>query len=369
MSDSKPAVQPPLLDGMNGDSTDKFVAMVNAAVDVELALGKFHPRSSLKTAVHNVEKPRFPVMDYHNHLDSQKPDELLKVMDACDVEFLVNITMQVGQRALDGMDRLHHAAPDRFSTIGWMDWSDVERDNFTDLSCERLERMVEHGACGIKFWKDLGLSVRDASGEILRIDEERLAPIFEKAAELNLPVMFHTADPDAFFDPIDPYNERYEELAAHPEWGYRHVVYSKRELLEQRNRVFARHPDTTFIGAHLAESGEDLQYLSTLLDTYSNLHIDISARTPELGRQPYSARAFFLKYADRIVFGTDLLPEISMYRLYYRFLETADEYFEYPSHASRQGRWNIYGLYLPDAVLKKVYRENAQRLLSNVLRR
>jgi predicted TIM-barrel fold metal-dependent hydrolase len=119
----------------------------------------------------------------------------------------------------------------------------------------------------------------------------------------------------------------------------------------------------TFVGAHLAESGEDLDYLAELMDTYPNLYVDISARTPELGRQPYRARAFFLKYADRIVFGTDLLPEIEMYRLYYRFLETADEYFEYPSHASRQGRWNIYGVFLPDDVLRKVYRENALKLL------
>lgn len=125
MSDSKPATQVPPQGGTNGDSTDELVAMVSAAVDVELPLGKFSPRSSLKTAVHDVQKPHFPVVDYHHHLGSQKPDELLKVMDACGVEFLVNITMQVGQKALDGMDRLHRAAPQRFSTIGWMDWSGV----------------------------------------------------------------------------------------------------------------------------------------------------------------------------------------------------------------------------------------------------
>ena len=343
--------------------TDKFVDMVSAAVEVSLPLGQFKPRSSLKTSVHLPEKSRFPAIDYHNHLDSQDPSELLRVMDACGVEFLVNITMKVGQDALDGMQRLHAAATGRFSTIGWMDWSGVERRDFASLTCDRLERLAEHGACGIKFWKDLGLSVRDGSGELLRIDDDRLAPIFDKAAALKLPVMFHTADPDAFFDPIGPQNERYEELAAHPDWGFHGSTYSKRELLEQRNRVFARHPGTQFVGAHLAESGEDLEYLCGLLDAHSNLQVDISARTPELGRQPYRAREFFLKYADRILFGTDLLPEVSMYRLYYRFLETADEYFDYPSHASRQGRWNIYGMFLPDDVLEKVYRSNAERLL------
>lgn len=344
--------------------TDKFVDMVSAKVEVDLPLSSFQPRSSLKTAAHTKERPRFPVIDYHNHLDSVGADELLRVMDACEVEFLVNITMQVGDAALAQMDRLRTADRKRFATIGWMDWSGVERSDFVSVTCDRLEEMVEHGAVGIKFWKDLGLVLKDEHGQLRRIDDERWAPIFDKAAELKMPVMFHTADPDAFFDPITPENERYEELAAHPDWGFSDVAVTKRELLEQRNRVFLRHPQTQFVGAHLAECGEDLAYLSGLLDTHANLQIDISARTPELGRQPYTARDFFLKYADRIVFGTDLLPEEGMYRGYYRFLQTKDEYFAYPTHASGQGRWSIYGIFLPDDVLLQVYRENALRLLA-----
>ena len=134
-------------------------------------------------------------------------------------------------------------------------------------------------------------------------------------------------------------------------------------MLEQRNRVFARHPGTTFVAAHLAESSECLSRVAELLDTYPNVSVDISARVAELGRQPYSARAFFLRYASRILFGADLLPDQEMYRLYYRFLETADEYFDYPSHASRQGRWQVHGLYLPQEVLRQIYRENALALL------
>jgi predicted TIM-barrel fold metal-dependent hydrolase len=179
--------------------------------------------------------------------------------------------------------------------------------------------------------------------------------------------MFHTADPDAFFTPIDRFNERYEELAAHPDWSFYSSQVSKTSLLEQRNQVIARHPGTTFVCAHLAESSEDLSYVANLLDRYPNLYVDISARTAELGRQPYTAREFMVKCADRILFGTDLIPDIEMYRLYYRFLETDDQYFEYPSHASRQGRWNIYGIHLPDNVLRKVYRENALKLLSETL--
>ena len=181
--------------------------------------------------------------------------------------------------------------------------------------------------------------------------------------ELALREKLNAIEFRAFFLPIDRFNERYEELAAHPDWSFHGARYSKRDLLDQRDRVFARHPKTTFVAAHVAESSENLAYVRDMLDLYPNVFVDIGARTAELGRQPYRARQFFIDYADRILFGTDLLTEVNMYRLHFRFLETDDEYFEYPSHASRQGRWNIYGLHLPDDVLRKVYRENALRLL------
>ena len=338
---------------------DKFRAMVTATAEVDLKLTDFHPRSMLVTPEHAVERPIVPAIDYHNHLDSCDPREVLTIMDACGIERIVNITMQTGDAALAILHRFHSAAPERFSTMGWMDWSGIEQPDFFRRSVERLELLVEHGACGLKMWKDLGLTVRDASGQLLRIDDERLAPIFEKAAELHVPVMFHTADPDAFFLPIDQYNERYEELAAHPDWSFHGSQYAKQELLAQRNRVFGRHPRTTFVAAHMGESAECLSRVAEVLDTYPNVSVDMSARVAELGRQPYTAREFFLRYSDRILFGTDLLPDPGMYRLYYRFLETADEYFDYPSHASRQGRWHIHGLYLPPDVLQKIYRDNA----------
>jgi predicted TIM-barrel fold metal-dependent hydrolase len=350
---------------MNPDapSSDPFLALVSARADVDLRLSDFAPRSMLATAVHSVERPKYPVIDYHNHLDSQDPEAVLNIMDACGVERIVTITMQTGETSLATMQRFHSAAPDRFATIAWMDWTDLHVPGFFQRSVERLERFVAAGACGMKIWKDLGLTLRDQNGELMRIDDERLAPLFDKAAELRVPVMFHTADPDAFFLPIDRFNERYEELAAHPDWGFSGSHFSKTALLAQRDRVFRRHPHTRFVGAHMAERSEDLAYVANLLDACPNVFVDLSARTAELGRQPYTAREFFLRYADRILFGTDLIPDISMYRLHYRFLETSDEYFEYPSHASRQGRWNIYGLNLPDPVLEKVYRGNALRLM------
>ncbi len=344
-------------------ANDRFVAMVSAKADVDLRMSDFHPRSELVTPDRTPLKPRFPVIDYHNHLDSMDPETVLRVMDDCGVERIVNITMQVGEEALAILRRFRAASRDRFATMAWMDWTGVDRDDFIARSLDRLERMAEHGACGIKFWKDLGLAVRDASGELLRVDDERLAPLFAKAADLSLPVMFHTADPAAFFRPVDSTNERYEELAAHPDWSFHGAQYGKNDLLAQRDRVIRRHPGTTFVCAHMAESGEDLAQAARLLESTPNVFVDISARTPELGRQPFTARRFLLRFADRILFGTDLLPEAQMYRLYYRFLETDDEYFEYPSHASRQGRWNVYGLHLPDDVLEKIYRTNALQLL------
>jgi predicted TIM-barrel fold metal-dependent hydrolase len=345
------------------DAQDKFVAMVTAKATVDLKLTDYEPRPTLVTPVHAVERSRVPAIDYHNHLDSLNPLDVLKIMDACGIERIVNITMKVGEEALRVMDRFHTAAPGRFATIAWMDWTGLDQPQFFSGAVDRLEQLAAHGACGIKFWKDLGLTLRDTSGDLLRIDDERLAPIFARAGELGIPVMFHTADPDAFFLPTDRYNERYEELAAHPEWSFHGSTYSKPELLEQRNRVFAQHPKTTFVAAHVGESAEHLDRVASVLGSYPNVMIDMSARVAELGRQPYRARDFFLRFADRILFGTDLLPDVDMYRLHFRFLETADEYFEYPSHASRQGRWNIYGISLPDDVLTKIYRTNALRLL------
>jgi len=344
------------------DQKDKFVAMATATAEVDLLLKDFQPVSTMVTPVHTIDRASVPMIDYHNHLDAFEPEEVLPIMDACGIERIVNITMRPGLGALEIIDK-YAPYPDRFSVMGWMDWTGVEKPDFIEKSLEMMERLAERGVVGMKFWKDLGLSVRDSTGEILRIDDERLAPLFDKAADLAMPVMFHTADPDAFFLPIDGRNERYEELAAHPDWAFANSKYTKDELLEQRSRVFARHPKTTFVGAHVGGWSGDLAKAGAMLDKYSNVYVDMSARVAELGRQPYAARKFFLQYQDRILFGADLFPEIEMYRLHFRFFETDDEYFDYPSHASRQGRWMVYGIHLPQEVLRKLYRENALRLL------
>jgi predicted TIM-barrel fold metal-dependent hydrolase len=343
---------------------DKFVAMVTARGEVKLPVSDFHPVSMLHTTAHEILKPRYPAIDYHNHLDAQNPDDVMRIMDACGIEHIVNITMKVGDDAIKMIERYRQADSERFSSIGWMDWTGIERDDFIQVTLDRIDRLVEAGIVGFKMWKDLGLTVRDRDGHLLHVDDERLASIFDHCGELGIPVMVHIGDPEAFFLPIDATNERLEELSAHPDWSFHDSAFGKYELLAQRDRVFKRHPNTTFVAAHIAENSENLANVTVMLEANPNVLVDISARVSELGRQPYSARRFFLRFADRILFGSDLVPEIDMYRLYYRFLETEDEYFDYPSHASRQGRWKVYGINLPDDILQKVYRNNALNLLA-----
>jgi predicted TIM-barrel fold metal-dependent hydrolase len=349
---------------MSADTRDPFVSMMTAESKVTLNLSDFTPQSMLRVAEHSLERPKFPAIDFHNHVDGLEPAEVLRTMDACGIEHLVNITMRPGTDGIDSLARLRAASPGRFSTIAWMDWRDLSEDGFFDRSVRRLEQCVAAGAIGMKIWKDLGLRLHGRDGSLLRIDDPRLDPLFARAAELGVFIMFHTADPAAFFLPTDEHNERFEELSAHPDWSFYGSAFSREELLVQRNRVFARHPETRFVAAHMGEQPEELAAVAAMLDSHPNVQLDMSARVAELGRQPFTARRFFLRFADRILFGADLLPEESMYRAHYRFFETDDEYFDYPSHASRQGRWQIYGLGLPDAVLERIYRGNARSLLA-----
>jgi predicted TIM-barrel fold metal-dependent hydrolase len=237
------------------------------------------------------------------------PADVLRVMDACGIEHLVNITMKPGTDGLESLIRLRQVSPERFSTIAWMDWRDLGEDGFFERSVRRLEQFVATGAIGMKIWKDLGLRLRDRDGSLLRIDDPRLDPLFARAAELGIFIMFHTADPAAFFLPTDAQNERFEELSAHPDWSFYGSAFSREELLAQRNRVLARHPKTQFVAAHMGEQPEDLAAVAAMLETYPNVHLDMSARVAELGRQPFTARRFFMRFADRILFGADLLPE------------------------------------------------------------
>jgi predicted TIM-barrel fold metal-dependent hydrolase len=243
---------------------------------------------------------------------------------------------------------------------------------FGALEAERLRDSVARGARGLKVWKLLGLRARDVDGRLVAIDDERLDPLWRMAAQLRVPVLIHIADPIAFFRPADADNERCEELAVHPDWHFWPPRTTPGgpgfpgfdELLTAFDRLVGRHPGVTFIGAHVGCAAEDLALVGGMLSRHPNLYVDIAARIGELGRQPNTARRFFLDWPDRIMFGTDTAIDVPSCRIYYRFLETEDDSFEYaPEPIPPQGRWRISGLGLPDEVLRRVYAENARRVL------
>jgi len=242
-------------------------------------------------------------------------------------------------------------------------YSGIDEPDFGIKEVKKLEEAVKMGARGVKIHKILGLYLRDKSGAFVPVDDSRFDPIWAKCGELGIPVMIHVSDPKAFFTPVDRFNERYDELGAHPDWAFHgEEFFSKDELMAQRNRVFAKHPGTIFIGAHVGTLPEELHQVGMWLETYPNFYVDISARIAELGRQPYTARRFMIKYQDRVLFGIDSAPNVELYRIYYRFLETDDEYFGYSAGLFNQGRWKIYGLHLPDEVLEKIYNKDALKI-------
>jgi predicted TIM-barrel fold metal-dependent hydrolase len=337
----------------------------------ELKLRDWEPRSMLVTKVTEVARPAFPAIDVHNHLGGGKafltPERVkryLEEMDAAGVRAAVNLDGGWGDRLKETLAALDEAHPGRFLTYALLDFSGIDDPGWSAREAARLAESFEAGAKGLKFHKTLGLGVRYKDGRFLPVDDPKLDPIWEVCARYKRPIEIHTADPGAFFTPLDRHNERWHELNEHPQWLFHGKDYPARsELHAQRMRVIARHPKTTFICAHMANDGEDLAELSRWLDAYPNMYVDIDARISELGRQPYTARRFFLKYQDRIMFGTDTAPNRSAYRMYYRFLETDDEYFDPAGGHHRQGFWMIYGVFLPRDVLEKLYYRNAERLL------
>ncbi len=340
-----------------------------------MLLRDYKPHAKLVVKTTHIEKPRFPVIDAHNHIgDSfgsgkkRSAREILYLLDAAGVQTYVDLDGGWGEDILQrNLDQFKTRAPERFVHFGGVDWSQWEDKgaNFGDWAAQRLREQVQWGAQGLKIWKGFGLNVRDPLGNLAPVDDPRIDPVWVAAAELGIPIVIHVADPVAFFDPRDEKNERWEELKAHPDWHFPSPPYPAfMTIMAQLARLVTRHPETTFIGAHVGCYAENLAWVADLLDQAPNFYVDISARISELGRQPYTARKLFIDYADRILFGTDMGPNPDVYRTYYRFLETNDEYFNYGlGEIPGQGRWQIYGLHLPDEVLEKVYWKNASKIL------
>jgi predicted TIM-barrel fold metal-dependent hydrolase len=340
-----------------------------------LLLEEYAPRSELVLPATAVARPRFPVIDAHNHLgeefgggwDRRAVDELLDVLDEAGVRCLVDLDGGWGEHVLDAhLAAFKETAPDRFVCFGGVDWSAWPElgDRFPDWAAARLTAQVRRGAQGLKIWKPFGLRVVDHRGRRIAVNDPRLDVLWATAAELRVPVTIHVADPVAFFRPLDRHNERYELLREHPDW---HAAGAECPSFEAIIGEFAslvmRHEDTIFIGAHVGCYAENLAWVSALLDRCPNLYVDIGARLDELGRQPYTSRRFFLRHRRRILFGADFPVDVAMYRTHYRFLETEDEQFSGPG-GDRPGRsWRLIGLNLPDDVLERVYSVNAYELL------
>jgi predicted TIM-barrel fold metal-dependent hydrolase len=354
-----------------------------------LLLKDYQPKSMLCVPETQVPRSRFPNIDFHTHLSwidrkgksdvvrhTATPAEILRVMDARNVRVMCNLTGGYGDLLEQTIKHWQVPNPDRFVVFTEPWYAKIKMTDYSRFQAEELKNAKNAGARGLKVLKTLGLYLREnvTTGPLIKVDDKRFDAMWEAAGSLNMPVAIHVSDPEAFFLPTDRFNERYEELSAHPDWSFHGKDFpSNAELQEARNRVMARHPQTKFVCLHTANS-ENLPYVSECLDRYPNMYVDIAARIGELGRQPRMTRRFFDKYQDRILFATDATPRgvetpqqlfnNELYEIYYRFLETEDEYFDYaPAPIPPQGRWRIYGIGLPEGILRKVYFENAARLL------
>jgi predicted TIM-barrel fold metal-dependent hydrolase len=316
------------------------------------------------------------VVDVHTHLGYwltpdgswMAPDvkELLETFDALNVRSVVNLDGRWGDELEANLDRYDRPYPERFATFCQLDWEILDGRGGPDDLIKSLEGYARAGARGVKVWKNLGL-IAKVNDRLLMPDDPMLDQVWQAAGTLRLPVLVHVADPVAFFQPMDARNERLEELLAHPSISQvHHGVQGRERVIASFEAAVASHPETQFIGAHVGCNAENLPWVSRMLETYPNFWIDTAARS-DLGRQPRVAARLIEKHQDRVLFGADVFPiDPSVYRNYFRILETEDEHFRYApddKHVAEQGRWNVFGLGLSAEVLEKIYSANARRLL------
>ncbi|MFK7735001.1 MAG: amidohydrolase family protein [Pirellulaceae bacterium] len=368
------------------ETDDKLQA--DSAIDRDLPLRDFMPTPRVRGKFTDLKRAKFPVVDAHSHFyirlrhDTEQLDAFVELMDRNRIAVSVSLDGRLGNQLDEHRKYLWTKYKNRFAIFANVNWVgggdreapatwDCHQQEFARATSLALEEAKEKGISGVKVFKTFGLGYRNPDGTLIEVDDERFSPIWDTCGRLGLPVIIHTADPSAFFTPINSENERYEELSRHPNWHFPSDRFPTREKLHSaRKRLFQRHPNTTFIAAHFGNDAEDLSETAQLLADCPNVVVEFASRISELGRQPYSAREFLIKYQDRVLFGTDGPWPEQRYRYYWRFLETKDEYFPYSEKPfPPQGLWRIYGVYLPDAVLKKIYFENACRIIPGVQQR
>ena len=328
---------------------------------------KYDPPSTLVVPEHKVSKAKFHFIDVHNHQNNMSADklkELVKEMDKLNMKVMVNLSGQGGERLKQSIANVNASTPKRFIVFTNIDFKGIGESDWTTKAVKQLEEDVKNGANGLKIFKSLGFSVKDNTGKRVTVDDVRLDPIWQKCGQLKIPGLIHTADPKPFWDSLDEKNERWLELTTHEgrKRGPNNPVPFE-ELIEEQHRMFKKHPNTSFIAAHFGWYANDLQKLSGLLDSMPHVNIEFGAVIAELGRQPRAAKQFFIKYQDKILFGKDSwVPE--EYATYFRVLESEDEYFPY--HKRYHAFWKMYGMGLPDNILKKIYYKNALRIVPNI---
>ena len=336
-----------------------------------LTVEEYTPRSTLVVDEHPVPSAKFPVVDVHSHhrpgFSQAQWTGIVGEMDQLNLQVLVNLSGGWGSQLARGLGTIKESSnPDRMVFFANLDFSRGVTPGFGERAAAQLEQDVVAGAVGLKFFKNFGISVRDGNGQRVPVDHPELDPVFEACARLDIPVLIHVGEPMSFYDPVDKLNERWLELTLLPNRRMPADRYpSFDEMMAERDRLFERHPNTRFIAAHMGWHANDLGRLGRLLDRLPNVYPETAAILYELGRQPRAAREFFVKYQDRILFGKDTY-RASEFPYYWRVFETTDEYFDY--YRRYHAFWQLYGIDLPDEVLRKVYYVNALKVVPGIPR-
>lgn len=343
------------------------IAQTKPRIDFET----YNPPSSLVVAEHPLRKAKFPFIDVHNHqynMPTQDIPALLKQMDSLNMKVMVNLSgrgaMSDNNHLVNAIQNAKKSTPNRIVVFTNISFNGVGNADWASKTVTQLEADVKAGAQGLKIYKSLGFSAKDMAGNTLRVDDERLDPIWAKCGELGIPVLIHTADPKQFWEEANEHNERWLELLTYPNRKRSDSNPAPwEEMIQQQHNIFRKHPKTTFINAHFGWYANDLKHLGKLMDSFPNMYTEFGAVIAELGRQPRAAKAFFEKYQDRILFGKDSWVPAE-YTTYFRVLETEDEYFPY--HKKYHAFWRMYGLGLSDKILKKIYYKNALKLIPGI---
>ena len=336
-----------------------------------LTVEEYVPRSTLVVPAHDVPGAKYPVVDVHSHhrpgLSDARWEQIVAEMDALNLQVLVNLSGGSGRQLRRGVEAVANSPhPERMVFFANLDFRGGVTPGFGARAAAQLDQDVAAGAVGLKFFKNFGIDVRDGKGERVPVDHPELDPVFETAGRLNIPVLMHVGEPQSFYDPVDEFNERWLELTLLPGRRLPADRYPAFDtMMAERDRRFARHPNTRFIAAHMGWHANDLGRLGQLLDRLPNVYVETAAILYELGRQPWTARDFFTRHQDRVLFGKDrYVPDEFPY--YWRTFETRDEYFDY--YRRYHAFWQLYGMDLPDDVLRKLYYANALRVIPGIAR-